>query len=117
MPKRISTAIIILLVIIAIFNLIRQISDALQASNRLDQAVNGLSKAQAENQALKDQLAQTKQYDFIEKEARNKLNLARPNETVVVVPQSAIDQVLNAEKVVPVVKIPYWQGWLKLIFH
>lgn len=117
MLRRISTAIIILLIIIAIFNLVRQILVALQASSRLDQAVEGLSKAQAENRALQEQLAQTKQYDFIEKEARNKLNLARPNETVVVIPPEAIDQVLSIEKVIPLVKAPNWQGWLKLVFH
>lgn len=118
MLKKFTTGIIILAIIIAIFNLSRQIISALQASQRLDQAADELSKTQSQNQQLKEQLARTQQYDFVEKVARNKLDLARPNETVVVIPPQAIDQLLEGEKPAPVVTpMPYWQGWLKLILH
>ena len=118
MLKKITTGVMILAIIIAIFNLSRQIIAALQASQRLDRAADELSAAQSQNQKLKEQLAKTQQYDFVEKVARNKLDLARPNETVVVIPPQAIDRLLDSEKpAASVPQVPYWQGWLKLIFH
>ena len=92
----------------------QQIFKALQAEGRLDEKVEQLVKVQDENRELKLKLAETESYQFIERVARNNLNLARPEETMVIIPKGEIDQIINANKLNPEVKMPNWQGWLKL---
>jgi len=117
MIKKIVTGLLVILALTAIFNLSKQISSAIQAGGRLDQSADELSALQQQNRKLKDQLTQASKYDFIEQIARNKLNMGKPGETVVVIPQSSIDNILGMEKKVIPVKLPNWQGWLNLIFH
>jgi cell division protein FtsB len=117
MRKRITALVIIIVLVLILFNLARQISDALGASDRLDQAADRLSNLQEQNRRLKDRLEVVNHYDFVQETARNKLNMAKNNETVVIIPQKDIDTVLGSQKKVEPVNIPNWQGWLNLIFH
>ena len=117
MFKKIVALLLILTILTAIYNLGKQISAALAASDRLDASADQLNKLEQQNRELHDKLAQTSQYDFIEETARNKLGMSKPDETVVVIPQSDIEKVLGLERKPVVVQIPNWQGWLKLIFH
>lgn len=55
--------------------------------------------------------AQTPQ--FIEKEAREKLNLVKPDETVVIIPQNVLREATASAEVTP---IPNWQQWLRLFW-
>lgn len=117
MPKKIISLVFIFLGLLAIYNLGKQISTALTAGQRLDKAVDEYSSLQEENKMLRGKLSQVSQYSFVEGVIRNKLNMSKPGETVVIIPQEAIDNILGAEKKMPEVKLPNWQGWLKLIFH
>lgn len=117
MLKKFGTLVIILILIIATLSLGRQIYSSLRSSSRLDTAADSLSKLQAENRRLKRKLEEVSQYDSLEEIARDKLGLARSGETVVIISPKDIDQVLGAQKKVEEVKLPNWQGWLKLIFH
>jgi cell division protein FtsB len=117
MIKKISATIIIVIGILIIFNLGRQILNALNAGKRLDDAGAEFSSLQAQNNQLKQELAYAQSYTYVEKTARDELNMAKPGETVIIIPKIIVDQVINAgKKPVPVI-IPNWQGWLKLLFH
>lgn len=48
-----------------------------------------LKRLEQEQVELKNQLSYTLTQDFIEEEARNKLNMIRPGETLVVLPQTS----------------------------
>ncbi len=104
------------MVLFIIFNLGRQISNALEAGKRLDQAEAAFNTAKNTNDQLKQKMTQVAQPGFIEEIARNKLGLARPGETIVIIPEQAISQVLGVQKQVSEVKLPNWQAWLRLIF-
>lgn len=108
---------VILVVGLILLGLGKQIATALQAAKRLDVAADQVDKLQQENRQLKDKLAEAEKYNFIEQIARDKLNMAKPGETIVVIPENAVNQVLGAKKVVEEVKLPNWQGWLKLFMH
>lgn len=117
MPK---TLIVIFLVIFSIFILIslaRQISEALTSGKRLDHQVEEVSKLQMENRQLKEKLSFVRDFNYIEEIARNKLNLAKPGETVVVIPDQAIKNLLNSEKKFEEEKVAYWEGWMRLFFR
>ncbi len=116
MPKILIFITLVVFSIILFIGLIRQISNALQASSRLDQAVEEINKLQDQNNKLKKSYAETKSYDFIEEVARNKLNLSKPNETVVFIQQSDLEKVLAAEQPKIEPKLTNWQGWIRLFF-
>lgn len=117
MLKKVSATVLILIGIIIIFNLGKQIATALNSGNRLDQAVNDLGTLQSENQHLRQQLLEAESYDYVEKTARDELNMAKPDETVVIIPENIIDQVLNSGKKPAPTPVPNWQRWLHLLFH
>lgn len=117
MIRLISLLTVILIVALILFGLGRQIYLALQAGKRLDTAAEEVSNLQQQNRTLRERYTQAQKYDFIEEIARDKLNLAKSGETLIVIPERAINKVLNAQKQIPEVKLPNWQGWLKLFTH
>ncbi len=117
MPKTISILLISFITIFIVLGLINQISSALTASSRLDQAVDEVSKLQDQNRVLKDRLEKVKQYQYIEEVARNKLQMARPDETVIIVADNRMSNLMNPPKEEIPPKPSNWQGWLKLFTH
>ncbi|EKD90669.1 MAG: hypothetical protein ACD_30C00110G0008 [uncultured bacterium] len=117
MSKTVSLLVIFIISIVILIGLVRQIKDALEAGSRLDTATDEVNSLQAENRALKQKLENTKSFEFIEQIARNNLNLGRPNETVVIIQEDLINNLINAQKKVEEPKLPNWQGWLKLFFR
>ncbi len=117
MIKLFSILIIVLIVGLILFGLGKQIYFALQAGKRLDNAAEEVNGLQQQNRILREKLAQTQKYDFWEEIARNKLNLIKPGESLVIIPDQAINRVLSAQKKIEPLNLPNWQGWLKLFTH
>ncbi|OGE31101.1 hypothetical protein A2631_05515 [Candidatus Daviesbacteria bacterium RIFCSPHIGHO2_01_FULL_44_29] len=116
MIRKIAALALFIIILLLAFGLIRQISTALQASKRLDSSADTVNKLQDENRKLKKRLTDVEQDDYIEQQARDKLNFARPNETVVIIPQSELDKVISLYKTSEPIAVPNWQKWLNLIF-
>ena len=113
--KRLTTIIGILALCIIAFGFLKQSYASLQAGGRLDQAQKDLDVLKQENQELKNKLAQAGNASFVEEIFRDKLNLARPNETVIIISEEALKKAQYGEqKKVEEIKLPNWQGWLKL---
>lgn len=72
-----------------------------------------LARIEAENEALKKQLAESQSLDFIEREAREKLGLSKPGEAVVLMP-SATEEARMLEDLGK--SVPNWQQWRRLLF-
>ena len=83
----------------------------------MDNEAEKLTLLQRRNEELKKKLVEVGSLQFIEQQARDKLSLARPGETIMVIPQSEIDKVLGAQKEVQKIVEPYWQGWLRLFWR
>lgn len=114
MIKKIVFLFIIIISLIIIYGLIDQITQALQASKRLDTAASELSRLQKENYLLTEKLSKVESIDFIEHQLRNKLNLAKPNETIVIIPKEDLAKILGADAKAVEVPVPNWLGWLNL---
>ncbi len=114
MLKRLILLIGIVVCIAIFYSLGKQITDSLQAGSRVDAEVEKLTQLQKKNEELKNRLSEVNSLPFLEAQARNKFNMARNGETVVVIPQEEIDKILGAQKQVILEKIPNWQGWLRL---
>jgi len=65
------------------------------------------------------ELSQKRQYyqskEFIEEEARNKLNMAKPGETIVILPPN-VNEFLNRPKTQANSSLPNWKKWWDLFF-
>ncbi len=103
--------------VLIIFGLIRQIGNALDAGERFDQVAHDVGSLQEENGKLIKQSEEIQKYEFIENVARDKLNMSKSNETVVIIPEEDIQRMLDAQKPTPEPKLANWQGWLKLFFR
>lgn len=117
--KRKIVFILFFIVILGLFYALgNQIYDSLNSGDRLEKETEALMKLQKKNLDLKNKLREVQSMGFIEKEARNKLNLAREGETVMILSQEKIEEILRAEKKqLEEPKIPNWQGWLRLFWR
>lgn len=59
-----------------------------KAGDKVEVARKTLAEAQAEQEKLKAQLEYVQSDEFVEREAREKLGLGKPGETVVIVPSA-----------------------------
>jgi len=86
--------------------------DYLKAGNRLTLARDELDRVKAENERLIREKSKVDSPDFVEEEARNRLGMSRPGETIVVLPeelQQPLPGVYREDK-------PNWKRWLELFF-
>ncbi|MBI2596613.1 septum formation initiator family protein [Candidatus Daviesbacteria bacterium] len=113
--KKIILAVAIIIISIITYNLVIQIMDAVKSGERLSQAAEKVYKLEAKNRELKKKLAQIQSEGFIEKEARNKLGLSKIGETIVVIPQERLKQVMGVSQSAQI-KLPNWLGWWKVFF-
>lgn len=116
MVRKIAVIVGLILILGLFYSLGRQIYDSLQVNARLDQETEELSGLQKKNKELREKLAYTQTIKFVEMIARDKLNLARPNETIVIIPQAEIKKILGAWQEKKEEIIPNWQGWLRLFW-
>lgn len=115
MIKKIALILIILVVLIVTYNLITQIIAFTKSGERLFQAADVVYKLELKNKQLKDNLSKIQTPAFIEEEARDKLGLAKPGETLVVIPEEKLKSVLGASLSAQI-RLPNWLGWLKVFF-
>ncbi len=112
--KNITFVAILGLFFLLLYSLGKQIYDSLQAGKRLDSAQAELQILEQTNAHLKSNLKDVSSLNFVEEQARDKMDLAKPNETVVIISQSELDKIMSQERKVPQFKLPYWQRWLNL---
>lgn len=98
-----------------IINLSRGITRLLKAGDRVKQAeqkVTELEKKQAELQAQKDYFQSEA---FLEQQARDKLNLSKEGEAVVILPEN-MEELVDYQKPQKEAQVPNWQQWWELFF-
>ncbi len=105
-----------LLILLLVLNLAKDIGRARAIKNQIAAEKEKITKIEADNARLEEELIQTQSPDFIEKEVRNKLGLAKEGEAVVVLPDAE-----TLRKLAPQIPVetdslpdPNWKKWLKL---
>ena len=102
-----------LLCLIFIMSLVNSIRSLWEKGGIISQRQAVLTEKQGESAELTEKLTYVQSPQFIEKEARDKLNLSRQGEVVVVVPE-AVDSI-EAESNLQS-QLPNWEQWLRLFF-
>ena len=115
MRKKIVIFTITLIGLGLIIGLTRDISRLLRAGDRVKLVEEKAQKLKEEQQKLLEKKAYYLSEEFIEEEARNKLNMVRPGETVVILPPN-LAQVLGREEESAAPEIPNWRKWWNLFF-
>lgn len=111
MKRKIILVLVILAGIYFAFSLTKQIWSLWQGRARLEDTQKIYQKAEEENRQLKNDLAYKESDEFVEKEAREKLNFAREGEEIAILPiREEIEKEEEKEE------IPNWRKWLKLLF-
>lgn len=116
MVKKVIYILVIIILLGVFYSLGKQIYESLQVGSRMDAETEKLAKLQSKNSELKKKLAEAKTPGFIEQQARDKLNLVRAGETVMIIPQKELEKVLG-EKKIGLPPLPNWQAWLKLFWR
>lgn len=117
MIRKIVITGIILLGLVIGYKLLVQITDALKSGDRLSAQAEAVYKLEAKNKELKAKLKEIQSPQFIEEIARNKLGLSKTGETIVIIPEQKIKEILGASESKNPARLPNWQGWLRVFFR
>ncbi|MCX6725786.1 MAG: septum formation initiator family protein [Candidatus Shapirobacteria bacterium] len=104
---------IIIIGLVFIVNLSRNIFRLLQTTNQLKEAEQKVSQLEKETEALAKKKELYQSSSFIEEEARNKLNMVKEGETVVILPPN-FGQVIEGKGNQAQKPLPNWRQWLNL---
>lgn len=115
MKKRLFQLIFLFLGIGLIVKLTRDIFRLLKAGGQIKLAEEKVLKLEKEKEELSQKYQYYQSPEFIEEEARNKLNMAKPGETIVILPPN-LEEILGRQKPEQKTDLPNWEKWWKLFF-
>lgn len=115
MRSRTVKIILIMAGVSLIISLSRDILRLLKASDQIKLAEQRVQQLEAEQQQLLEKKEYFQSEEFVEEEARNKLNMAKPGETIVILPPSS-GVAEDKSKSRSQIGIPNWKKWWKLFF-
>lgn len=108
---------IVILFLFLVVSFIRGVSSLSSARKQISEAERRVEEAKKKNEELKAKAQEVVSQAFTEQVARDKLGLAKPGETVIVLPDAEIvkkfsGRVINVEE--DTLPDPNWKKWLKL---
>lgn len=111
-----SKYLILAVVILLFISLVRNIIKSVQVGNRIRAEKVRVEELKKEKTQLERKLAETQSTEYLEKQLRNKLGLAKEGEIVLVLPDEETLKKMAPEEVEPeeVLPDPTWKKWLKL---
>lgn len=112
----ISKIIVLVIGILVISSFIQGISLIRKSDQRIKEAKEKVEIEQKRNEEIKKALDEVTSDFFTEQTARDKLGLAKPGETVIVLPDKEVLRKLAPQRQVEedVLPDPNWRKWLKL---
>lgn len=117
---KLTGIVLILLFIGALLSVTRGIVRLISSGSRVGEARERLEEAKADQEELKAKLEELNSDYYREKQTRDQLGLARPGETVIVLPDEELlrrlsPRVIEEENLEP--PEPNWRKWAKLFFE
>jgi cell division protein FtsB len=106
------------MILIFSVSLIRNITKILNAQRRIKEEGERVKALEVENEKIRGKITDVKSQEYLEKQMRDKLGLAKEGEIVVVLPDEGtlrklVPQEAEEKEVLP---DPTWKKWLKLFF-
>lgn len=114
MRKRLISGLIFIFSLYLIVSLSRGIIDLFQKEKIIEKEEAKLEELRVGTEKLKEELEYVQSEEFVEKEAREKLGLAKEGETVLVLPENFEEMVEESQKEVEPEEPPNWEKWLGL---
>jgi len=116
--KAYSNYLFIFLSLLMLISLVRNTLKAFEAKKRIEKVEDRAVKLRQENEKLAEKLKEVKSEEFIEKQLRDKLGLAKEGEIVIVLPDEEILRKLapTKEEEEETLPDPNWKKWLKLFY-
>lgn len=116
--KTYSNIVFIVISLLMLASLSRNIIKVREAKERLKEKEEYIEKIRGENEELSQKVAIFKSEEFIEKQLRDKLGLAKEGETIVVLPDEETIKKFapSDEKEEEILPDPNWKKWFKLFF-
>lgn len=111
------TLIILVIGVYLVAGLARQVWTTIQNSQRLNLAQDRLKVVDDENTRLGQEIKKLSSDQYVEEQARNQLGLAKPGETVVVLPNDQNNKHQEPAKLKPTSDLPNWYLWWRLFFE
>lgn len=113
MKNKIIYGITSVLCLILVMNVIRSYISLSERGSILSEAELNLQNAKTKNEGLKRELAMVESPQYVEKEARDKLNLVKNGEVVVLLPSTS-----PPPEPTPTIfeEIPNWEKWRRVFF-
>lgn len=96
-----------------VWTLFKGVLEIRQAYLRIEEAKATLEQEKAKKEELASRLSEVKTAEYIEKVARNDLNMQLPGETIVVLPE--IGKTEGADESVEEKEVSNWEKWWNLI--
>ena len=101
-----------------VLNVIKESYRKYQLQKEINQLKSEIERLEGENQKLSDLIKYFQDVSFLEKEAREKLNLKKPGEEVVIIPKGFFE---TKEKSLPEKQEkkeePNWQKWWRYFYN
>lgn len=113
MTKTVFRGLLILVGLYIAISLSYSVYDVWKRRDVVRERQDELSQVQAENKRLKQELGEAETPEFIEREARDKLGLAKPGETVVIIDGQPT---ASDEAQARTADLPSWKVWWRLFF-
>ncbi len=106
----------IVVFLILISSLVKSVSRIRVGDSVIEKTKIKIEKAEAENQKLADQLKITQSEEFMEKQLRDKMGLAKEGEIILVLPEADIVRKLSPQIPEEIEAKPKsnWQKWMEL---
>ena len=106
------------LILIFSISLIRNVTKILDAKRRIKEEGEKVKALEAENEEIRRKIEDVKSQEYLEKQMRDKLGLAKEGEIVVVLPDEETLRKLvpKEEEEKETLPDPTWKKWLKLFF-
>jgi len=113
---KLSSYIVLILALILSFSLVKNISNVKSVEKMISDKEAEVEEAKKETEDLEKRLEYIQSQEFIEKQLRDKLGLAKEGETVVILPPPEILRTFAPEYVQEDEKLPdpNWRKWIKL---
>lgn len=109
--NRLLTLIVFAVLIYLIIFSIRSVFELRKAGNIVLEYEKELEVEDKRNKEFKKRLEKVKKPEFIEREAREKLGMGKPGESIVIMPKITIIPKKAEER-----KLANWEKWWKLFF-